>query len=288
MRDGSEEMSTEPTSVPRPGEIDPAYLERRVQVAADTEEYFRALFSAHAQRLKGVASGLGRFRSSVDTLRQQRTAAALAAVEECHNELCVAEELLLFREHPFSLVEYEPPLSTGDQRIDFRATNDRSVLFVEVKTIHPELKDRWDQYQRVVEAGHITGNVAIHLEQDWMGGELWHLKFAARVKMLEHAREFEDRIATGGVDSPTHGFVLAFFSDGFAWHEDELEDFVALYRTGRHRQDDGLAKMEQYSVQSENRSLTRRISTFGYFCRPTFGLSPTAKNWNVQPLPEPW
>jgi hypothetical protein len=138
-----------------------------------------------------------------------------------------------------------------------------------------------------VQAGQITDNVTIHFERDWMGGELWHQKFSARVKMLEHSRELEDRIATGGVDSPNHGFVLAFFSDGFAWHEDELEDFVAFYRTGRHRQDDGLAKMERHSVQAE-RSLTRRISTFGYFCRPAFSLSPNAKNWDVQPPQEPW
>lgn len=270
-------MSTEPASARRLGEIDPTYLNRRVHVAAETEQHFRALFSAHSQRHRGFASCLDRFRSSVDALRQLRTAAALAAVEECHNELCVAEELLLFREHPFSLVEYEAPLPTGDQRIDFRATNERAVWFVEVKTIHPELRDRWDQYQRVVQAGHVTDNVTIHFEREWMGGELWHQKFAARVKMREHSRELEDRIATGGVDSPNHGFVLALFSDGFAWHEDELEDFVAFYRTGRHRQDDGLAKMEQHSVQTEERSLTRRISTFGYFCRSAFSRHRTRR-----------
>jgi hypothetical protein len=138
-------MSTEPAVEAQPGEIDPTYLDRRVQIAAETEQHFRALFGAQSQRLRGCASCMNRFRSTVDGLRQQRTAAALAAVEECHNELCIAEELLGFREHPFSLVEYEPPLPTSDHRIDSRATNDRAVWFVEVKTIHPELKDRWDQ-----------------------------------------------------------------------------------------------------------------------------------------------
>jgi hypothetical protein len=280
-------LSAEPISGRRQDQIESGYFERRVEIASETEEHFRALFSAHVRRLAGVESCLDRFLSSAEALRQQRTRMALTAVEESHNELCIAEELLLCREPPFSLIEYEPPLPCGDQRIDFRATNDRSVWFVEVKTIHPELKDRWDQYQRIVQAGHITDNVTIHFEKQWMGGQLWHQKFSARAKMLEYSLEFEDRIRAGGVDSPKHGFILAFFSDGFAWDEDELEDFVAFYRTGRHRLDDGLAKMEKHALEAEGRSLMRRISAFAYFCRPPFEQAPTAKNWNVRPPTEP-
>jgi hypothetical protein len=272
----------------RRDEIDGRYLERRVEAAAATKAHCQELFSTHARRLTGIESCLERFRSSVEALRQQRTGAALAAVEEYHNELCVAEELLLFDEPPFSLIEYEPLLPNADGRIDFRATNDHSVWFVEVMTIHPELKDRWDQYQRVVEAGHITDNVTIHFDRQWMGGELWHQKFSARAKMLEYSLELEGRIQRGGVDAPKHGFVLALFSDGFAWHEDELEDFVAFYRTGRHRLDDGLAKMERHAFEEAGRTLTRRISAFAYFCRPVFELLPTGKNWNVRPPKEPW
>lgn len=68
-------------------------------------------------------------------------------------------------------------------------------------------------------------------------------------------------------------------------HEDELEDFVAFYHSGRHRFDDGLGKMEQYALTGK--TLSRRVSAFGYFCRPAFGASPTAINWNVQPPQEP-
>lgn len=269
-------------------EIHPEYLARKLRSAAQVEQHFRVLCSSHSQRLRGLDACLERFCASLDVLRHHATGSAMNALEESHNELCIAEELLLLDDKPFALVEYEPRLPQGDHRIDFRATNERAVWFVEVKTIHPERKDRWDQYKRIVEAGQITDNVTIHFEQQWMGGELWHQKFSARVKMLEYSRGFENRIRTGGVDSPKHGFVLALFSDGFAWHEDELEDFVAFYRTGQHRLDDGLAKMERHALEAGGQPLTRRISAFAYFCRSPFAQAPTAKNWNVRPPKDFW
>lgn len=181
-----------------------------------------------------------------------------------------------------------PPAAKGDHRIDFRATNDIAAWFVEVKTIHPELKDRWDQYQHVVQDGHITDNVSIHFERQWMGGELWHNKFSARAKVLEHADELEERIRGGGLDRSEYGFVLALFSDGFAWHEDGLEDFVAFYRTGRHRGDDGLAKIKTHDLRMRRRSLAHLISAFAYFSRPSFELAPIERNWNVNSPPESW
>lgn len=101
-------------------EIDPSYLKRRLEFAIDAGQYFRALFTTHSRRHRGFASCLDRFRSSVDALRQQPTVSALAAVEECHNELCIAEELLLCAEHPFSLVEYEAPLPNPYHEVRLR------------------------------------------------------------------------------------------------------------------------------------------------------------------------
>jgi len=100
---------------------------------------------------------------------------------------------------------------------------------------------------------------------------------------------FIDRVRlTGDLDRSGHGFVLALFSDGFAWHEDELEDFVAFYRTGRHRADDGLAKMEAHDMQARGQSFAQLISAFAYFCRPAFEAMPTERNWHVKPPPERW
>lgn len=272
----------------RPAEVHPRYLERKLRVATEAQRHFESLISASRERFTGADRCLERFGVTVAALRHEHTGIALAAVDESHNELCIAEELLLFEQPRFTLVEYEPGLPAGERRIDFRATNDRSVWFVEVKTIHPDLKDRWDQYERSVQAGLIADNVTIHFERQGMGGELWHQKFASRSRMLEYSLELEERILEGGIDSPENGFVLALFTDGFAWHEDELEDFVAFYRTGRHRTDDGLAKMELHAIVAKQRALTRRISAFAYFCRPAFDVVPTEKNWTVHPPSPPW
>jgi hypothetical protein len=269
-------------------EIHAGYLEEKLQHAAAVEQHFRSVLSSHAARCCGSESCFNRFLSSIRALRESPTVVALAAVEACHNELCVLQELLEQRDHPFSMVEYEPKLSRGDHRIDFRATNDIATWFVEVKTIHPELKDRWDQYERATRLGRITDGVTIHFEREWMGGELWHNKFSARARMLEYASEFEERITTGALEGPGREFVVALFSDGFAWHEDELEDFVAFYRTGTHRADDGLAKMEDHDMRTRGRSFARLISTFAYCCRPPFKLVPTEVTWNVKPPPKCW
>jgi len=101
--------------------------------------------------------------------------------------------------------------------------------------------------------------------------------------MLEYTIEFENRILAAGIDAPGNGFVLALFSDGFNWHHDELEDFVAFYRTGRHRFDDGLAKMELHATETRSVTLTRRISAFAFFSRPAFAITPIEKDWDVHP-----
>ena len=106
-------------------EIHPDCLENKLQQAAATEQHFKHLLSVQALRLSGSESCPGRFRSSVETLRQHPTGAALAAVDECHNELCVLKELLEHQDHPFSLVEYEPALPRGDHR---RYSHEHSAL----------------------------------------------------------------------------------------------------------------------------------------------------------------
>lgn len=267
-------------------ELDQAYLLRRLERARVALEHFTELFERLAQTFPTSSTCLTRFRDAVELLRIRGTAKALAAVEERHNELCIAEELICEQRYPFSKIDYEPSLIVSDNRIDFRAVNDQAVWFVEVKTIHPELKNRWDQYEHAVQAGLITDKADIHFERDWMGGELWHQKFAARGRLLEYACEFEARIAAARLDGPGHKFVLALFSDGSTWHLDELEDFVAFYRTGQHRFDDGLAKMEKHYVETHARSFTRRITQFAYFCRPTFAVSPTHKVCDVVPPAE--
>jgi hypothetical protein len=280
--------SSNSEQIKRAPAVHPDYLKHRLDGAVAATEHFSALLKQDRSRIMGLNRCLARYSQSVDTLKDSRDIRALAAVEECQNELCVAEELVQDQDHQFSLIEYEPDLQKSDQRIDFRATNNPIVWFVEVKTIHPEFKDRGDQYDEIVKSGRVSDNVTIGFERDWLGGELWHNKFSARSKMAEHALEFEDRIAAAELQAPDHRFVLALFTDGFCWHEDELEDFVAFYQTGHHRLDDGLGKMERHALEEKGRGFMRTISQFAYFERRPFSVSPNRKNWNVRPPQYPW
>ncbi|MPY88842.1 MAG: hypothetical protein GEU99_13050 [Luteitalea sp.] len=278
-RDATSRTSNAPVSPT----VHPDYVRDRLDASAHADEHFSALLEQHASRLVGTGRCLATFRQSVEAFEKYQDTRTLARLEEAHNELCLLEELLAQTNPLFSTIEYEPVLPGCDKRIDFRATNDCVVWFIEVKTIHPELIDRWDQYERVVRSGRITENVTIHFERDRMGGQLWHQRFSARARMLEYSRELEDRITACGIDSPRHRFMLALFSDGFVCQKDELEDFVAFYRTGLHRPDDGLAKMEAHDVGSKNVTLTRRITRFAHFSRSPFAASPAEKDWNVRP-----
>jgi|SRR5579863_788037 len=72
----------------------------------------------------------------------------LAAVEAAQNELCIAYALLQRSDPRVDRVEYEPPLDGCEQSIDFRATGNGLTLYVDVKTIQPQFKDRWDQFKK--------------------------------------------------------------------------------------------------------------------------------------------
>jgi hypothetical protein len=117
-------------------------------------------------------------------------------VDEAHNELCVASAILANEKPHTARLEYEPPLQDCKKSIDFRATaEDGSLNYVDVKTIKPLSKDRWDQYEKAREEKWLPENVHVILEKEWLGGEMWHSMFAARGRMLEYALELEAKIA---------------------------------------------------------------------------------------------
>src|ERR1035437_3150565 len=75
-----------------------------------------------------------------------------SAVEEAHNELCIAATLLANENPRFARLDYEPQHEGSAQSIDFRATTeDGLTVYVDVKTIQPKAKDRWDQFERANE-----------------------------------------------------------------------------------------------------------------------------------------
>lgn len=208
-------------------------------------------------------------------------------VDETHNELCIVVALLNNLEPQFTRIHYESPLPNTDKTIDFCAViEDGQHVYVDVKTIKPLSKDRWDQYARAINECWFPKDVAFVVQRDWLGGELWHEAFAARARMLEYTLQLEQKIAQAQLATNENVSVLAFCGEGFHWHQDELEDFVAFYRTGHHRKDDPFSRVEENYIAEKNLALSRVVSRFACLRREQGELIQKRINWNVQPPKE--
>jgi hypothetical protein len=256
--------------------------------AAEVQKSFGVEFAAAADRFKDGKLLLERFRAAIDSVLKDGRG-HFRAVDEAHNELCVAGALLANTQLKFVRLEYEPPLPGCSKTIDFRATaDDEQIGCVDVKTIKPEDTDRWEQFERANTEGWFPENVIVGLSQQWLGGEIWHAWFAARGRMLEYALELEEKIAAAGLAADNVIRVLALCGDGFRWQQDQLEDFVAFYSTGIYRGDDSFAQVERKYMEDKKLSLLRNISRFAYFQRKQGEIRPNRVNWNVRPPRDPF
>ena len=205
---------------------------------------------------------------------------------ECHNEICVAYQILFQQNEPRCMkLEYELKNDNTEKRIDFHATFDsKEAMWIEVKTIHPEEMNEsdqknWHQYQ--VNQQYFPPRTELIIFQDTGGANIWHDKFAARNRMLEYSLEFEKRINESAI-SEDDICVLALVGNGYDWRLDELEDFVTFYQTGKHFPGDIFQKMENYYIQKNNVRLSKRINHFAYFKRPESSVKPELVIWNVK------
>ena len=244
---------------------------------------FNARFEENSERFQHGQRLVGRFSEAVEAVLQHARA-KFHAVDEVHNELCIAHRLLSNSDPTFDRLEYEPTLTGTAKSIDFRASVEGGqTVYVDAKTIKPTPRDRWEQYERAVKEGWFPDNVQVLLSNEWLGGELWHNMFAARSRMLEYTVELEQKIADAGLAGDDTAFVLALCGEGFHWHQDELEDFVSFYRTGHHRVDDPFSQAETKYMQDQGICFSRTISHFACMRRTQGDIDPKRLNWNVQP-----
>jgi hypothetical protein len=256
--------------------------------AAGVRKTFGKEFEAEEDRFKGGQVLLDRFKAAIQSAVKNGMG-HFRAVDEAHNELCIASALLSNQRLKFVRLEYEPPLPGCGRTIDFRAMADNGqIAYVDVKTIKPEDTDRWNQFERARTEGWFPGNVIVGISQQWLGGEIWHAWFAARGRMLEYSLELEQKIAEAGLQADDAIFVLALCSDGFRWHQDQLEDFVAFYSTGAYRADDSFSEVERKYMSDKKISLKRTISRFAYFQRRQGEIRPNRVNWHVRPPRDPF
>lgn len=181
-------------------EDDITWIKAHAGAVTDT---FGREFAAAKDRFKQGQQLLDRFNAAIETvLRLGR--GHFSAVDEAHNEICIASALLANTGLRFIRLEYEPLLPGCSRSIDFRATADSGqIAYVDVKTIKPIAADRWDQFERAEKEGWLVDNVRVVIAQEWLGGEIWHGWFAARSRMLEYALELEQKIADANLVGET-------------------------------------------------------------------------------------
>ena len=111
-------------------------------------EAFTPIFSEAADRVSDGERLLKRFNEAFHLVRN---GSSFRAVDEVHNELCIAKALLANTKPRFSSLAYEPRLPGCAKSIDFCASSDDGcMVFVDVKTIKPEARDRWEQFERAL------------------------------------------------------------------------------------------------------------------------------------------
>lgn len=256
--------------------------------AAEVAEAFGREFDAVADRFKEGHLLLDRFNAAIESVLKNGRG-HFRAVDEAHNELCVASALLANTKLKFIRLEYEPLLRGCTKTIDFRArAENEQIAYVDVKTIKPKDADRWDQFEKARNEGWLPENVIVSISEQWLGGEIWHHWFAARARMLEYSLELEQKIGEAGLVADNVIPVLVLCSDGFHWHQDQLEDFVAFFFTGAHRGDDPFSQVEQKYIEDKRISLKRTIARFAYFQRKQGEIRPSRVNWNVRPPRDPF
>lgn len=256
--------------------------------AAEVQETFGQEFDDTAERFNDGKVLLDRFNAAIESALNNGRG-YFRAVDEAHNELCVAVALLANTKLRFIRVEYEPPLPGCAKTIDFRATaGNGQIAYVDVKTIKPEDTDRWEQFEKARTEGWFPDNIVVGISQEWLGGEIWHAWFAARARMLEYSLEMERKIADAGLATDNVITVLALCGDGFRWRQDQFEDFVAFYSTGVYRGDDTFSQVERTYITDRKIALTRNISRFAYFQRKQREIHPNRVNWNVRPPRDPF
>ncbi|MFA6129851.1 MAG: hypothetical protein WC731_02580 [Candidatus Omnitrophota bacterium] len=179
------------------------------------------------------------------------------------NEVILANLILNNNKFTCESFEYEPYCSRSSKTIDLvYSISGGATVLCDVKTIKPDMVDSWEKFQK--EQKYFPVNTHIELEQEWMGGEIYHNMRSARSAMLQYTLECESKLVAYKTDN-TMRCILMFCGNGFHWHLDELEDFADFYFTGKHNPGDQFSEMEKDFMKTRNIVFKRNIHRFGYF-----------------------
>ena len=247
-----------------------------------TEKHLIASVISNKNRFPDSERFLARYHDAVSRVLKQGVQ-RLRNFHEIHNEICTATAILEDKSEPKVVqLQYEPTIDGCDKRFDFHVTMlEGPIRYIEVKTIHPMTQDDWDKYQSALKNKRFPKNTHLILENEWLGGELYHDAYAARSKMLDYALIVEDKIEACLSNSVEKITFLTLFTNGFHWHCDDLEDFVFFYFKGAHLPGDPFADMEEFAVRARTIQFRRSIDHFSFFRRPKTEIKPNKVVWSV-------
>jgi hypothetical protein len=247
------------------------YTTRLIEGARST--YKDVVASDHSRITRGkVLWDL--FESAADACRLNAKSGERQLAERI-NELAVAK-ILAEDKGLRSSICYEPDLLPDGRKIDFVADRGRDNVYIEVKTIHPDTADTdaaWDNYLKRRKFHPQNANFIV--KKDWMGGKLYGNTFASRSRFLDYTLDFETRLAAAKKLRSGPG-LLVFCGNGVRWHRSDLEDFADFYHSGKHRQDDPFALMEEHHIKTEKLEIQRNVDNFGCIRR----------RWDEAPITE--
>lgn len=254
-----------------------------------TKKHLIACVIENKARFSNSEKLLSRYHDAVSRVLTQGVQ-RLRDFHEAHNELCTAIAILEDKsETNVTLLQYEPEIDGCDKRFDFHATlSEGPIRYIEVKTIHPIAQNDWDKYLSASKNERFPKDTHLILENEWLGGELYHNAYAVRSKMLDYALDLEHKIEACLSNVREKTTFLALFTNGFHWHLDELEDFVFFYLTGAHFPGDPFADMEEFVVRKKKIEFRKSIDHFVFFRRPKTEMKANKIVWSVTPPHMPY
>jgi hypothetical protein len=159
-------------------------------------------------------------------------------------------------------------LLPSGRRIDFVADRGRDNVYLEVKTVHPDINDTEEAWKRYEERRKRYPKQADFIApKDWMGARVY-----------------------GGASK--HGWPKPKSQTGTRsagvlrkrgpWHRSNLEDFADFYHAGKHRQDDPFALMEAHHIKDEKLQMLGNVDNFACLVRPMEQAAKTCFVWPVR------
>lgn len=145
---------------------------------------------------------------------------------------------------------YEPRGTDPTGRTcDIRAQRDGRTYLIEIKSFHPERRTREVPRQHIEPNNNVV-----------MDGESYHSYQATRGHLIDVTYETEEKLR----NYPRADVSVLAVPTGFHLHEEDVRDFVYIYRNGAPRPDDPLGPMTMHNLRDPFAGTITEFWTFPF------------------------